>query len=173
MIVARDARRAAVVVLLALLLAALFGACSDDKSSVATDASGRPPPGPDAADDTRHALAIQLVMGANRTQDTVTFGEWARAAYAQRCPRMTPEQVAFMVHDGYAGRADVSLTFAAGKAHLQTEPTCQPTPPTLRIAAVSTKDLTVTEPPARANPDIAPVDWFSRFKNGEAAPQRA
>jgi hypothetical protein len=165
-------RRTSAVVLLLLLIATMTGAaaCSNDKPSVATDASGKPLLGPDAPASRRHALAIQLVMGASRRQDTLTFGEWARAAYAQRCPKMTPEQVAFMVHDGYQGRVDVSLTFAAGKAHLQAEPTCQPVPPTLRIAAVNTKDLTVTPPPARANPDLTPVDWFARFTNGEPAP---
>jgi hypothetical protein len=164
-------RRTIAVVLLLLLIATVAGAaaCSSDRPSVARDASGKPLLGPGAPAGRRHALAVQLVMGAGRRQDTLTFGEWARAAYAQRCPKMTPEQVAFEIYDGYPGRVDVTITFPGGTP-LQAEPTCQPVPPTLRIAAVSTKDLTVTVAAPHSNPDLTPVDWFARFTNGEPAP---
>ena len=167
-----SARRTAIAVLLATVLVVGAGACDSNKPQVAEDAAGEALVGPSAPDERRRELPVQLVMGALRKSDALTFGEWARAAYRVRCPSLGDEYIVFEAHDNYPGRVDVNMTFAPGTPG-QPEASCQPTPGAVRLAAVRTSDLAVMDPPPRANPDTEAVDWLARFRQGEPLPSRS
>lgn len=162
-----QARTAKVAVLVVLI--GLMSVRCNDKPTAARTADGEPLIGHDAQESRRYALPVQLVMGTGRTQDTATFGEWARAAYRLRCPDLQAADLAFEVRDGLRNRSEVSITFRPG-TRVQPQPSCRPTPPALWIASVRFADLAVVAPDDATSSGFPAADWLERFRRGAATP---
>jgi hypothetical protein len=161
-------RGAALAPLIALLTA--LPSCAHGHKGYLQSGSGQPLLGPKASA-AGTALVAELVLGVGRPSDSLTFGEWARRAYAALCPDLGPSGVQF--HAGIPtfdrAHAEVEITFRPGISG-QRQATCSPVPPTLRIARVRLSDGAVLDPAPTSTSNDPRVDWLQRFRKGDPAP---
>lgn len=162
----RLAMKGALAPLIAMLML-LELACTRQAGVVKT-AAGKPLLGPHAriASLKGDRFALAIVLGKTRDQDSLTFGEWIRAAYRDTCPSFGSTDVDFRTSgDSHFTQVAVWWKQPTGT---YTQPPCgNRAPPEFHVAAVRTSDGAVVAP---VSGDPRSVDWLARFSRGEPPP---